>query len=177
MEDIQGNAHADTLADEAAVSVCVPLNVSAPFIYYISLVKRIQLRLTTILISLPDRPNPPKREVEHRTSVDSLMASSSYTLFEEDHRVSCARCHSGMHRQSPSLKHWLSIQCSGIGSFSDRPIPLKYEEVLVGNNTSHFTHVLYIYRGLVYCNGCGVRAGRVGLRKLAKPCARHLNTG
>ncbi len=36
LEDIQGNAHADTLADEAAVSTCVPLNVSAPFIYYMS---------------------------------------------------------------------------------------------------------------------------------------------
>jgi len=54
---------------------------------------------------------------------------------------------------------------------ADRPIPLKYEEVHGGDNTSHSSHILYVYRGLVYCNRCGVRSGRLGLRKLAKPCS------
>ncbi len=171
LKDIQGNSHADALADEAAASARVPLNVSAPYLYYVSLTKKIQLRLTTVLLSLPGRPKPPKREVEHRLTLDTLFASTSHVLFEVDSRVSCARCHCGMHKSNPSLKHWLSCQCSGIGNSSDRPVPLKYEKVHVGNNTSHTSHILFVYRGLAYCNRCGVRSGRLGLRKLAKPCS------
>ena len=46
--DIYGNDHADKLADAAAKRACVSLDVSAPILYYISLVKRIQRRLATI---------------------------------------------------------------------------------------------------------------------------------
>ncbi len=51
--DIKGNRQADILAGIAAKRVCVPLNVSAPVLYYTSLVKRIQNRLATIVINLP----------------------------------------------------------------------------------------------------------------------------
>ena len=54
--DIKGNKQADILAGIAAKRVCVPLNASAPILYYKSLVKRIQNRLAAILINLPYRP-------------------------------------------------------------------------------------------------------------------------
>ena len=162
-EDIQGNAHADALADEAAESARVPLNVSAPYLYYVSLTKKIQLGWPLSCYPYQTDPNPRKREVERRTNLNTLFASTSHVLFEADSRVSCARCHSGMHKLNPSLKHWLSSGCPGIGNSSDRPILLKYEEVHVGDNTSHSSHKLYVYQGLVYCKRCGVRSGRLGL--------------
>ncbi len=63
LEDIQGNAHADALADEAAESARVPLNVSAPYLYYVSLTKKIQLRLITPYQTEPN-PQNVKRNTE-----------------------------------------------------------------------------------------------------------------
>ncbi len=61
--DILGNEHADKLAVSAAKQACVTLDVSAPILYYFSLVKIIQKRLATILINLPNRP---KRQYEQK---------------------------------------------------------------------------------------------------------------
>ncbi len=58
--DILGNSQADKLADHAAVRACLPLNVTAPIQYYRKLAKRIQMRIATILLNLPHRPNPSK---------------------------------------------------------------------------------------------------------------------
>ncbi len=52
---ILGNDHADKLTVDAARRACVPLNVSAPILYYRSLLRKIQYRLATILINLPNR--------------------------------------------------------------------------------------------------------------------------
>ena len=46
---------AHKLADDAAGAACLPLNVTSPYFYYMSLFKRIRARLATILIQLPNR--------------------------------------------------------------------------------------------------------------------------
>ncbi len=51
----------------------------------------------------------------------------------------------------------------------DKPIPLKYEAIHRGNATTHHTHILYTYKGLVYCNKCGMKSNSE-LRKLSHPC-------
>ena len=53
--DVKGNTQADRLAGIAAKRFALPLHVSAPVLYHKSLIKRIQHRLTTILVSLPSR--------------------------------------------------------------------------------------------------------------------------
>ena len=53
----------------------------------------------------------------------------------------------------------------------DRPRPLDKADVFhIGRQVTHVSHVLYMYRGLIYCSKCGARAGASRLRKLAKVC-------
>ncbi len=66
--DLLGNSHADKLADQAAIRFSVPINVSTKYLYYIHLTKRIQFRITTILLNLPDRPKY-KKIAEQRDTV------------------------------------------------------------------------------------------------------------
>ncbi len=170
--DILGNDHADKLAVSAAKQACVTLDVSAPILYYSYLVKRIQNRLATILINLPNRP---KREYEQKPNkpgfpfLDALK-SSTHVLYEQDGRFSCARCLCNCKFKDPALKHWLSSQCVAIGSNKDRPIRLLHSHVHVGNLSVHHSHKLYIYCGLIYCNKCGARSGRLGLKLLSHQC-------
>ena len=55
LDDIKGNAIADDLAGKAAAYFEVPRNMSASYVYYFSLVRKIQRRLIDILWHLPHR--------------------------------------------------------------------------------------------------------------------------
>ncbi len=170
--DILGNDQADKLADIAARQACVSLDVSAPILYYISLAKRIQNRLATILINLPDRPKH-ERERKHQKPVASfkeMLSSTSHILFESEGRHKCARCLCSFNAKDPAIKHWLQSQCIAQGSNIDRPIKLLFSHVHIGNQCAHVSHDLYIFCGLIYCNRCGVRSGRLGFKLLAKQC-------
>jgi hypothetical protein len=49
--------------------------------------------------------------------------------------------------------------------------PIKVDESLHrGNADTHSSHTLFSFRGLIYCNRCGARAGASQVRLLAKPC-------
>ena len=100
----------------------------------------------------------------------AVFNDSSHVLLEHDGIVSCARCHSSFNCKDPALKHWLSVQCKEIGSNTDRPIPIPLEQIHRGRNITHVSHHLYTFKGLVYCNRCGCRAGKSGLKKLGHPC-------
>ena len=87
--DIKGNRQADILAGIAAKRVCVPLNVSAPILYHMSLVRRIQNRLATILTCLPDRPfNKHKAPKATRDGMQELLLSTSHVIFNIDGKES-----------------------------------------------------------------------------------------
>ena len=145
--DTLGNDRADKLADSAARSACVSLDVSAPVVYYISLVKKIQERLATILINLPDRPKHEKEQTRQGPSLtfDELTASTTHVLFEHEGRSKCARCLCSFNNKDPAIKHWLLSQCVAQGSKIDRPIKLLYAHIHVGNSCAHVSHQLYIY--------------------------------
>ena len=91
-------------------------------------------------------------------------------IFDHEGRSKCARCLCSYNNKDPATKHWLQSQCTAQGSEIDRPIKLQYAHVHVGNNCAHVSHELHIYRGLIYCNKCGVRAGNFGVKLVAKPC-------
>jgi hypothetical protein len=123
---------------------------------------------------LPNREKTPKNKVakEPRPDIQTLLAATSHILVEgNSDRVGCARCHNSFRSNDPSLKHWLTCPCSELRSSADRPVPIPYEELHIGNTASHFTHSLNQYRGLIYCRKCGSRGGANQLRKLSKPCA------
>ena len=170
--DILGNDRADKLAVSAAKQACVSVDVSAPVLYYYSLVKRIQNRLATILINLPNRPKRQheQKQVKPGFSFADALSSSSHVLYEQENRIACARCLCGFRCNDPAIKTWLSSQCVAIGSNIDRPIKLLYSHVHVGNQCAHVSHDLYMYRGLIYCNKCGARSGRLGIKLLSKHC-------
>ncbi len=171
--DILGNDRADHLADSAATKACVSLDVSAPVLYYINLVKRIQKRLVAILISLPNRPKP-KQERTHVApppSVAELSASTTHVLFEHEGRSKCARCLCSYRNNDPSIRHWLEGQCIALESRIDRPLKLEFAHIHLGNTCAHVSHSLYIFKGLIFCFKCGVRAGSFGMKGMPKPCA------
>ena len=128
--------------------------------------------MATILNNLPDGHKNKKVKVQREPKPDmhALFTTTSHVVHEAGSRVACARCHNSFHTSDPSLKHWLSIPCSGVGSASDRPVPLTYEELHIGNATTHSTHKLNKYRGSIYCRRCGCRSGPSQIHKLKHPC-------
>ena len=169
--DVKGNEHADKLAGNAAQRACVPLHVSASYLYHVGLVKRIQNRITTILINLPHRHDNhiPKVTKPQRTPLEELISSTSHVIYRDDDRIGCARCHNNFHIKDPGSRPWLTSQCTKLGSGTDRPIPIPYEEVHIGNKSTHHSHSLFRFKGLVYCNKCGTR-GSTKLHKLGSQC-------
>ena len=51
----------------------------------------------------------------------------------------------------------------------DRPVPIPYEDLHIGNQNIHVSHKLYKFKGLVYCNRCGAK-GTTKAHKLGAPC-------
>ena len=154
---------ADNLAGTAARRYAVPLSVSTPIIYHTRLIKRIQHRISTILVNLPNRNRTklqkPPPSTESSFSIDDLIAQSSHVAFwpEGSSRIFCARCHSSFHKNDPKAKLWLQGICSQIGTDTDRPTFLPYESIHKGNKVAHHTNTLMVFKGLVYCNKCGCR--------------------
>jgi len=169
--DVQGNAHADDLAGKAAKAACVPLHVSTPYLANVWLTKKIQYRLATILVHLPNREKAHRNKsaTALKPDIQSLRAATSHTLAEDGNRVRCSDCHSSFLQADPSFQHWLQSPCSGIGPSCDKPTPINFDGLHIGNSVTHHSHKLHKYRGLVYCKRCGCRAG-LSLRKLSKPC-------
>ncbi len=169
--DVKGNCHADKLAGDIARQLCVPLNVSAPVLYYHQLAKRIQHRLATILIHLPSRnKNKLYKQSIPRQHLSTAIAESNHIMHEERGRIRCARCRRSYHLGDPKVKAWLAASCPGIGADHDKPVPLKHDSIHLGRNNSHpHTHNIYIFKGLIYCNTCGAR-GISHFNKLSHPC-------
>lgn len=177
-KDVKGNKQADIQAGLVAKRVALSLDVSAPVLYYFSLVKRIQHRLATILVHMPDRnrdkevkaprPSPP--------SLDVLFPLTSHVLYHKDGRTGCARCHSCYKDTDPSLIYWLKCQCRVLHTHLDRPIPIPHDQIHMGNKDTHTSHKLYTLKGLVFCRKCG--GGSVSrLHKLGHPCLPPTESG
>ena len=121
-------------------------------------------------MNLPNRPKVKKPRIP-RVSLNELVDNTSHVIVHntDTGTVKCARCLSAFNSHSPALKPWLTTRCEAIGSSIDRPIPLT-QSIHIKSSTTHVTHKLYIFKGLVYCNVCGTRASSSGLRDLSRPC-------
>ena len=173
--DVHGNGLADDLAGKAAERFTLPLHVTGPYLYHVSLTKKIQHRLATILINLSSRTKPncvvkSKPAPITSPSVHELMAESQHILHSDAKRVGCVRCHSSFLLSDPAFPHWVKSRCAAIATSYDRPVSLPFEELHIGNQYTHISHQLNKFRGLIYCRKCGCRAGRALIRKLSDKC-------
>ena len=172
--DVKGNRLADVQAGKAAHDHAVPVNISSTHIYYFSLTRKIQKRLVDIITSLPHRtklPKPPRpfSPPELDPSIDDLMELTQHVPFLHDGRISCARCMNSLPSSGITTKHWLKTPCNAIASGKDKPVRLHHSTIQIGHLSTHPTHSLTVYRGILFCNRCGSR-GIVKLRNLARQC-------
>ena len=66
-------------------------------------------------------------------------------------------------------EHFLASPCLGVGKANDRPVPFKFGSVSIGKKSTHHTHALYTFKGMVYCNTCGMRC-LSKLHNLSREC-------
>jgi len=178
--DLQANRIADKLAGKAAAKFQLPTPVVHNYLEYPLLVAKIQKRLATIFLNLPKRSTHKgdKKPVTPRQSLDYLLANTSHTLSVTGPRVQCTKCLNSFHKSSTSCRNWLTTNCVPLRhSPVTAPKPVKVRETIhLGNKSSHVSHDLYSYRGLVYCNKCGAH----GIKKfnyLSLPCAAPTDAG
>ena len=118
LSDVKGNDHADKLARTAADKYQVPLQVSTDYLYYVSLVARIQKRLAAIVVSLPDRKRDDREaavsstvSATPRATLKQGLADTDHVIVHKGERMSCKLCGSSFSTRDPSLKHWLQCKC------------------------------------------------------------------
>ena len=182
--DVLSNDRADHYAAEAAGNVQLPKSITSPHIHHIKLTKYIQRRLATILISLParDREKCDKPEPTPRIKLCDLIISTSHKIVHKDNRLFCSECMSNFSTTDPSCKLWLQTKCSSFNKSSTlasqtfQPFRI-HDTIHRGKSVSHSSHELMNYRGLIYCNKCGARAGENQFRYLARQCEPPGNTG
>jgi len=177
--DVLANDRADHYAGIAAESVQVSDPIATNHIYYIELVKTIQRRLAIILINLPQRSSAKnqKPEKKPRVKLQSLISDSRHRISQKRNRLFCSVCKCNFSVGDPACKRWLQTDCQynsevpvSASSSTHKPVKVQFS-IHLGNSNTHSSHELYSYRGLVYCNKCGVRAGTAQIRLLAKPCS------
>ena len=126
------------------------------------------------MLYLPAREKKRKLPVDRipRPKLGDLLSETGHDVVVAGSRYTCSRCRNSFHIADPSLKIWLQSQCIPVLLDSAcRPTPLARADTFhIGNNTTHASHKLFSYRGLVYCNQCGARSGANQIRKLSKPC-------
>ena len=169
--DLKGNEQADKYAGKMADDVTVPLHVSAPITYHYNLIKWIQKRLTTIVTYLPNRKykRPPPSATTPKPSLEFEKAKSQHVLFRDGSRIKCSRCLNSFSAVDNQVVQFVRSCCAAIGSCVDKPIPLHSNILHIGNQTAHHSHKLLIYKGLVYCNKCGMR-GVHKFHNLSRQC-------
>jgi predicted HD phosphohydrolase len=159
--DITANDHADDLAGKAAEACRISDIITAPYIRDVQMIKHIQKRLTTIAMYLPlrEKQEVTKPPVVPRVTREELLTTTSHNISINGNRYSCTACLSSFSIIDPGCKHWLSIQCVTPASILvQNHIPTKFNDsVHLGNRTSHVTHDLFNYRGIIYCKICGAR--------------------
>ena len=171
--DILANDLADKQAGKAAKRHEISLNISTSFIYYHYLARRIQKRLSKIITCLPNRHKRkvPKQMYKISPSLEDRFADSLHFPFLDHGKVRCARCLDCLPSFGPTLCKWLKSECINLDFETDRPTPYPKEFIQIGKQTSHPSHRLCQFNGLIFCRRCGYY-GKNRMIHLASPCDR-----
>ena len=126
-----GNHYADAYAGDAALRHRLPADISAPVRQAMHLVRRIQLRLATILCQLPKRTKAeakPAQPSPRPPPLYTLFDASPHIVFQVENRLCCLFCKASVPtRQRTEAKEWLNTHC--------RCTVLK----IGGNKYTHYT--------------------------------------
>ena len=136
-------------------------------------IKQIQKRLATIGMYLPERRKKPEAVAERvlPKKRDQLLSETSHSIVMKNDRYYCAVCKNSFRIKDPSMKHWLALQCKAPSESLDTHKPVKLNaSIHIGNRVTHSSHYLCSFRGVVYCNTCGARAGSNQIRHLGTQC-------
>ena len=149
-------------------------NISIGVVWHVSLVQKIQKRLTRVLVSCLEKAKydrktfvPPKP----KPSVQDFISSSRHNLVNEHSSFRCSDCCSSVSRSSPNFLNWLKSPCFALpynDSIRAVPIP-KWYTVQVSNTVPHHSHNLYSIRGIIFCTTCGAFSAKK-CRLLASLC-------
>ena len=95
--------------------------------------------------------------------------NSVHNITLTQNRFTCTNCKHSLPCNSPTLRDWLKTGCHADHSVTLAPTPYS-GSVQIGRQSSHVSHSLYTYRGIVYCNNCGSMAATSRLGNLAHSC-------
>ena len=167
----------------------LPVPVATNIIYYNKLVNSIQKRLATILLWLPARSCTQKKTSDDvplatRPNRTELLSKTTHKVKLANNRYQCIKCDNSFSAQDTSLNHWLSTRCPILdvppvakGHITHIHKPIKINDTIhIGNRSSHFSHDLYKYKGLIYCNRCGAHGAKQFVL-LANPCEAARTSG
>ena len=111
--DVLANDQADMYAKKGADLCQLPSEVATDYTYHVTLVAKIQKRLATVLLHLPQR----KRHKEDkpppipRMKLDQLLQDTSHDLVHLDNRVRCLKYYSSCALSDSACKAWLQLPC------------------------------------------------------------------
>ena len=72
-------------------------------------------------------------------------------------RVSGVQCNASVSlKPSGPCKEWLTSPCHPLPVNPSKPVPICGAVVQPGHVVAHASHVLWMFRGLFFCNRCGM---------------------
>ena len=174
---ILSNCAADSIAGYAASRLECPPSESTSVISKLHLVKAIQLRLFAIVSSFVPRKVETSVLKPKALTIDEEIARSAHVIVPHPTRVICVNCCASISLSCRTVAFsFVQSPCIPRPRDLPRPVPLGISKVQLGNQVAHASHVLFVYRGLTFCNKCGCRA-IVKYHNLAKACVAPTTYG
>ena len=196
--DLWGNFVADALAGHAARVFQALLSDSLAYTWTLNATRRVQLRLLAIACELgKDWSRQRKAEAArlrartpHQVRQDQLAIASRVRVSEHGARVLSSHalvCIDGLYwctqccRWQPKVasRQWLAGACTPrpdmsrilnvVSLSSPRRVPSDRLPYRIGQSVAHDSHVLFVFRGLVFCRRCGAYAATRPI-KLLESC-------
>ena len=107
-------------------------------------------------------------------SYESMFHTSQHlpTYNANGTRIVCTRCRAKVTLSRPKeARQWLESPCQAIGTDRERPVPINFDNLVIGTQTIHSSHKVFTFKVLIHCQKCGGHAG-TGHRidKLSERC-------
>jgi len=174
------NFCADKFADAAALEAQLDMNPVSSVLFNSSLVKKIQRRLTRILVSHLEKHKYDKRfplQKEAKPTFQHFVQATSHNLQVCEGRYVCMDCHASVGKSSVNIINWLKSPCHA-APFDDSLVPARvpgWYRIQRGNNMPHSSHDLMSMRGVLFCMSCGFYGAKKFVR-LSRLCDGHCST-
>jgi hypothetical protein len=133
------NYCADKFADAAALEAQLDMNPVSSVLFNSSLVKKIQRRLTRILVSHFEKHKYDKRfplQKEAKPTFQHFVQATSHNLQVCEGRYVCMDCHASVGKSSVNIINWLKSPCHA-APFDDSLVPARvpgWYRIQRGNN-------------------------------------------